>query len=288
MNQKKAFVVSLTTDFGPNQGGGLMEGIILSISPHAQVIHLTHDLPPFNLLAAARTLEQVAFLPVGTHICICDPGVWFDRKSLILETYRGDLLLGPDNGILIPAARILGGIVKATTIENTKYIQRPTSQIFQGRDIYAPVAAHLANGVSFDEFGASIDVNNLVGAVYDEAFVLENLLHATVIQISRFGSVHLNITYELWKKLELDHKDTIAIRRSHGESLCLPIGRTFSDVAKGEPIILKDDYGRIEMAINMGSFAQTFNLKIGDSVVLDIHSDSHNYEKQSRVLSFEI
>jgi S-adenosylmethionine hydrolase len=287
MNRKKAFVVSLTTDFGAQgQGGGLMEGVILSISPHAHVIHLTHELPPFNLIAAARTLEQVAFLPVGAHVCICDPGVWSD--PLILETYRGDWLLGPDNGSLIPAARCLGGIAKATTIENTKYIRTPVSQIFQGRDIFAPVAAHLSNGVSFDEFGSSIDVNNLVGAVYDEAVVLDNLVYATVIQISRFGSVILNITYELWKKLELDHKDRIEIRRSHAESLCLPIGRTFTDVAEGKPLILKDNYGRIEMAVNMGSFAETFNIKIGDSVVLDIHSGSHNYEKQSWVLSFEI
>ncbi len=265
-----------------------MEGVILSISPHAHVIHLTHELPPFNIIAAARTLEQVAFLPVGAHVCICDPGVWSDRKSLILETSRGDWLLGPDNGILIPAARSLGGIVKATTIENTKYIRTPISQIFQGRDIFAPAAAHLSNGVSFDEFGTSIDVNNLVGAVYDEAVVVDNLVYATVIQISRFGAVHLNITYELWKELGLDQKDSIKIKRSHAESLCLPIGRTFSDVAEGEPLILKDDYGRIEMAVNMGSFAKIFNLKIGDSVVLDIQSGSHNSEKQSRVLSFEI
>lgn len=247
-----------------------MEGVILSICPHAHVIHLTHELPPFNLIAAARTLEQVAFLPVGTHVCICDPGVWSDRKSLILETCRGDWLLGPDNGILIPAARRLGGIVKATKIENTKYIRTPISQIFQGRDLFAPVAAHLSNGVSLDEFGPGIDLESLVGAVYDEAVVLDNLLYATVIQISRFGSVHLNITYELWKKLELDHKGSIVIRRSHAESLRLPMGRTFSDVAEGEPLILKDDYGRIEMAINMGSFAETFNIKIGDSIVFCI------------------
>ncbi|NEO43078.1 MAG: SAM-dependent chlorinase/fluorinase [Moorea sp. SIO4A3] len=262
MNRKKAFV-SLTSDFGAqSQGVGLMEGVILSIYPHAHVIHLTHELPPFNLIAAARTLEQVSFLPVGAHVCICDPGVWYDRNSLILETYRGDWLLGPDNGSLIPAARTLGGIVKATTIENTAYIRTPVSHIFQGRDIYAPVAAHLSNGVSFDEFGSSLDVNNLVRSVYDEAVVIDNLVYATVIQISRFGSVHLNIKYELWKELELDNKNMIQITRSHTESLCLPIGRTFSDVPEGYPLILKDDYGRIEMAINMGSFAETFNVKI--------------------------
>ncbi|WP_254566533.1 S-adenosyl-l-methionine hydroxide adenosyltransferase family protein [Oscillatoria sp. HE19RPO] len=268
---KKAFV-SLTSDFGAQgQGGGLMEGVIMSICPHAYVIHLTHELPPFNLIAAARTLEQVTFLPVGAHVCICDPGVWSDRKSLILETYRGDWLLGPDNGILIPAARSLGGIVKATTIEsNNKYIRTKISQIFQGRDLFAPVAAYLSNGVSLDEFGPIIDVNNLVGSIYDEAVVIDNLVYATVIQISRFGSVHMNITYELWKQLELNHKDSIEIRHSHAESLCLPIGRTFSDVAEGEPIVLKDDYGRIEMAINMGSFAETFKIKIGDSVVFCI------------------
>jgi S-adenosylmethionine hydrolase len=99
--------------------------------------------------------------------------------------------------------------------------------------------------------------------------VIDNLVYATVIQINRFGSVHLNIKYELWSKLELDNKDSIQIRHSNAESLCL-IGRTFSDVAEGEPLILKDDYGRVEMAVNMGSFAETFNIKIGDSVVLCI------------------
>ncbi len=288
MNRKKAFV-SLTSDFGTqSQGAGLMEGVILSMSPDSHVIHLTHELPQFNLIAAARTLEQVYFLPVGTHVCICDPGACFNRNSIILETSRGDWLLGPDNGILIPAAMILGGIVKATRIENPAYIRTPVSQIFHGRDIFAPVAAHLSNGVSFDEFGSSIDVNNLVRAVYDEALVIDNLVYSTVIQISSFGSVHLNIKYELWRQLELDNKDSIEIRLSNTESLCLPIGRTFSDVAKGEPLILKDDYGRIEMAINMGSFAETFNIKIGDSVVLCIHSGFDNYREQSWVLSYEI
>lgn len=243
-----------------------MEGIILSISPNTHIIHLTHELPPFNLIAAARTLEQVAFLPVGAHVCICDPGARLNCKSLILETQRGDWLLGPDNGSLTPAARSLGGITKAITIENTQYIRQPTSQIFQGRDIFAPVAAYLSNGVSSNNFGSSIDLNDLVGAVYDEAEVIDNLIHATVIQISRFGSVHLNIKYEWWKKLELDRKDRIEIKLSRAETLCLKIGQTFSDVAEGEPLVLKDHYGRIQMAINMGSFAETFNIKIGDSV----------------------
>ena len=244
-----------------------MEGIILSISFIAKVIHLTHELPPFNLIAAARTLEQVDFLPVGAHVCICDPGAGFDRKLLILETHRGDWLLGPDNGSLIPAAKSLGGIIKATIIENNKYIRQPSSRIYQGRDIFAPVAAYLSNGVSPNEFGSNIDINDLVKTVYDEAKIIDNLIYATVIQISRFGSVYLNIKHKLWKQLELDRKENIKIKLSRAESLCLLIGQTFSDVAEGEPLVLIDHYGRIEMAINMGSFAETFNMKIGDSVV---------------------
>lgn len=270
MNEKKTFI-SLTSDFGAQSDSvGLMEGVILSISSHVNIIHLTHELPPFNIIAAARTLEQVSFFPIGLHICICDPGVWSSRSSLILETHRGDLLLGPDNGSLIPTARNLGGIVKATAIENPEYIRTPVSHTFHGRDIYAPVAAHLSNGVSPDQFGSNIDVNDLVKAAYDEATVNDNLVDATIIQINRFGSVFLNIKYDLWKKLELDKKDSIQLRRPNTEDLHLPIGQTFSDVSEGKPLILKDDYGRAEIAVNMGSFAEIFNIKIGDSVALCI------------------
>ena len=160
MKPKK--VISLTSDFAvQSQGVGVMEGIAISISPDAYVIHLMHGLPEYNITAAARTLETAIYLPIGCHVCVCDPGVGTKRKAIVIETKRGDFLIGPDNRVLIPATRVFGGIKRVHHITNPKYMRQPVSPIFHGRDIFTPTAAHLGNGVSIEEFGSKLEEKDL-------------------------------------------------------------------------------------------------------------------------------
>jgi S-adenosyl-L-methionine hydrolase (adenosine-forming) len=264
---KKRFI-TLTSDFGiQSQGVGIMEGVIREINPEAQVIHLMHGLPDYDLLYAARTLETLKDLQPGYNVCVVDPGVGTKRKAIIIETGRGDFLVGPDNGVLIPSTRFLGGIKKVVESTNEKYMKHPISPIFHGRSIFAPAAAYLSMGVKIEEFGQALDANDLVKPPYEEAIVQENEINATVISINKFGSLHLNVTHETWDNFKLDKGQTVKLIFDN-VSVDLPYFTTFGDVKKGYPLILKDDYSRVEVSLNQDSFKNRHKVKIKDKVII--------------------
>ena len=261
-------LITLTSDFGvQSQGIGIMEGVVFEINPHAKVIHLMHGLPDFNLSYAARTLETANYLSVGCHVCVVDPGVGTKRKHIIIETKRGDFLVGPDNGILIPATRFLGGIKKIVEIANKKYMRQPVSPIFHGRDIFAPAAAYLSKGVKIEEFGRKLNPNELVKAPYEEAIFDGGKIKAKIISINKFGSLHLNITHKAWDKFNAKLNEIVNLKFKN-KSIDMPFAVTFGDVKKGSPLIIKDDYGRIEVALNQDSFMRKYKVKIGDEILI--------------------
>lgn len=246
-----------------------MHGVALTIAPEANLIHLMHGLPPFDVIAAARTLETIVDLPIGFHVCVCDPGVGTERKALIIETRRGDFLIGPDNGVLIPATRVLGGIVRVREITTPDYMRMPVSPIFHGRDVFAPTAAHLAVGVPLEAFGPEVNPADLVTAAYEEAEILSQArITATVLQINHFGSLNLNIRHEVWDKLNLSECAEIRAVIANGAPLPLKVCRTFGDADIGQNLILKDDYGRVEIAQNRGAFVKHHPIAIGEKVTL--------------------
>lgn len=261
-------LITFTSDFGlQSQGVGIMEGVVFDINPNAKVIHLMHGLPDFDLLYAARTLETLNYMPVGFHVCVVDPGVGTKRKPIIIETRRGDFLIGPDNGVLIPATKFLGGMKKVVEITNKKYMNKKISPVFHGRDIFAPAAAHLSEGVKIEKFGKVLNPKDLVKPPYEEATAEGNKISAKVISINKFGSLHLNITHSEWEKLKVKKYDFVGIKFKN-KNLKIQYAETFGDVKKGNPLILKDDYGRIEIALNQVSFSKKYNIKIGDEAVI--------------------
>ncbi len=261
-------IITLTSDFGvQSQGIGIMEAVALEINPDAHVIHLMHGLPDFNLFYAARTMETINYVPVGCHVCVVDPGVGTKRKPIIIQAGRGDFLIGPDNGVLIPATRFLGGIKKAVEITNKKYMKQPVSPIFHGRDIFAPAAAYLSKGVRIEKFGKELNPKNLTKAPYEEALVNGNTIRAKIISINKFGSIHLNITHSAWDKFRVKNGGKVNLKFNKN-SVNAPFSMTFGDVPKGKPLILKDDYGRMEAAINQGSFIKRYPAKIADGIAI--------------------
>jgi len=261
-------LISLTSDFGvQSQGVGIMEAVALQINPEAHVIHLMHGLPDFDLFYAARTMETVNYLPAGFHVCVVDPGVGTKRKPIIIQTKRGDFLVGPDNGVLLPATRFLGGIKKIVEITNKKYMRKPVSPVFHGRDIFTPAAAYLSKGIRVEEFGKELQKENLAKAPYEEAKIINNEIKAKVISINKFGSPHFNITHAEWDKLNVKIGNAVELKIKN-QSLKLPHARTFGDAEKRNPLIIKDDYGRIEAALNMGNFSKKYNVKIGDDLTI--------------------
>ncbi|MDO8626578.1 MAG: SAM-dependent chlorinase/fluorinase [Candidatus Magasanikbacteria bacterium] len=260
--------ITLTSDFGvQSQGVGIMEAVARQISPEAHVIHLMHGLPDFSITPAARTLETIFSIPVGFHVCVVDPGVGTQRRGLIIKMARGDFLIGPDNGVLMAAARILGGAVAAFSIENPKYMRQPVSPVFHGRDVFTPAAAHLANGVALKEFGPEVPVESLVPAPYEEATIVDGEIQAEVIQINKYGSLHLNITNTAWDSFGAALGAKIQLKIS-GQKIGLTHVTTFGEVPPGTALVLKDDYGRVEVAINLGNFSQEFSIKVGDLCAL--------------------
>jgi len=261
-------IITLTSDFGvQSQGVGIMESVALEINPEAHVVHLMHGLPDFNLSYAARTLETLKFVAIGYHVCVVDPGVGTKRKPIIIETGRGDFLIGPDNGVLIPATRFLGGIKKIAEITNENYMRKPISHIFHGRDIFTPVAAYLSKGIKIEEFGNLLKEKDLIKAAYEEAIIKDNEIRAKVISINKFGSLHLNLKSEILDKFDVKINEKVSLE-FHADSIEVPFFNTFGEVEKGKELIMKDDYGRVQIALNQSSFAEKYKVKIGDEIII--------------------
>jgi len=140
-------MITLSSDFGvQTQDVAMMEAAIYEINENEKVIHLAHYIEDFDITTAAWILESVIKIKPAIHVCVVDPGVGTSRKGMIIKTKRGDYLVGPDNGVLIPAARSLG-FEKAVELTNPNLMRQPVCPIFHGRDIFAPAAAHLSKGV---------------------------------------------------------------------------------------------------------------------------------------------
>ncbi|MEE9323264.1 MAG: SAM-dependent chlorinase/fluorinase [Candidatus Aenigmarchaeota archaeon] len=263
---KRSFI-SLTSDFGVGTRGiGMMHASALDICPEAHVIDLRHGLKGFSATEGAYALESAKFLPVGCHVCVVDPEVGTERKGIIIKTKRGDYLIGPDNGVLIPAAeRFLGGIEKAVAIENDKYMRKPVSPVFHGRDVFTPAAAWLCRGVEISEFGPEINPKDLVRAPYEEAEVSKGLVSGKIIHVNHYGSVFINARQEDFAKSEIRYKDDVLIETGN-KKIKTKFLKTFGEVRKGDVVMFPDDCGRIEIAINMGNFSKEFGTKLLDKV----------------------
>ncbi|MBS3062661.1 MAG: SAM-dependent chlorinase/fluorinase [Candidatus Diapherotrites archaeon] len=260
-------LVSFSTDFGPgNRGHGVMKAVILERCPDAEVVELATNVEGFDLRDGAKNFEGLAWLPKGIHICVVDPGVGTQRRGLIIETGRGDYLVGPDNGVLLPAASFVGDVKRAWHITNQEYLRQPVSHVFHGRDVFASVAGHLAAGVKPQEIGVEVGAGSLAPAPYPEACAENGRISAEIIHVNAFGNVSFNIRNEaLHQLVSLD--DLITLTKGK-QKIALPYKKTFGEVAAGTGLIFDGDFGRVEAALNQGSLAAKAGLKTADRVTL--------------------
>lgn len=268
LNEMSRPLITLSSDFGPgNIGCGAMEAVIYEICPEAHVVHFCHTIEPYNIKEGARHLEGVAKIPVGFHVCVVDPGVGGKRKSIALQTKRGDFLIGPDNGVLIPASQFLGGIVATFVLENEEFFKKPVSPIFHGRDVFSPVAAHLAAGVSPKELGPKIAEEKWIRAPYENALWEGDQIRCEVLHINENGSLFLNVLIEEFQK-KLKYGDRLDMFKLERKIASVSYQQTFGEVALDQPLILNDDFGRVEVAVNQGNFAKTFGVSRNEKLVL--------------------
>jgi S-adenosyl-L-methionine hydrolase (adenosine-forming) len=266
----QAVLITLTTDFGKqSQGVGMMEAVIAEIAPQARVVHYMHGLEDYNTMSAARVLETVQFIMPAIHVCVCDPGVGTARRPLAILTSRGDVLVGPDNGVLLPAAVVLGGAVEARQITNPAVMRHPVSAVFHGRDVFCSAAAHLANGLSFELVGGPVDIATLAPAPFTDATRVDDGWSAQVIHVDKFGNAHLNISLDDWRSLAPPERGLVDVVIAGGRRVAVEHRSTFGDVSPGAPVVLVDNDGRPALAVNRGSFAATYAVSLGDDVVVE-------------------
>ena len=264
--------VSLTSDWGARDPSpAICRGVVLGIAPKALVVDITHEVQKYNIRHGALMLWcALPFLPIGAHVCVVDPGVGTARRPVALETVRGDYLIGPDNGVLLPGADRLGGVRRAHQLENTQYRLPIISSTFHGRDIFSPAAAHLALGVPLEQVGQEVDPANLVRTNWPTPVIGDNTLETSVIYRDTFGNLKLGcLATELVGAFpDIKHGDILYVQRagSRTAAVALPWARTFGDTAAGECLLYEDSYGRLCIAQNQGSAAEALKLDDGSGL----------------------
>jgi hypothetical protein len=208
-------------------------------------------------------------MPAGVHLAVVDPGVGSGRRPLALRDGQGRLHVGPDNGLLLPAADVFGGVAQAHELANADYSLQPVSRTFHGRDLFAPAAAHLAAGVALEELGPQVDPEALVRIEIPQAEVGQNRIRATALVVDRFGNVALNLRREQLGDAELGAGTRVELI-SRGERFYAVSARTFADAPRGALILYEDSYGSLALAVSRGSAAQLLRLEEGGEIVLDL------------------
>ncbi|MCZ7439081.1 SAM-dependent chlorinase/fluorinase [Micromonospora sp. WMMC241] len=253
--------VSLTTDYGLADGFvAACHGVLARLAPAARVIDVTHLVPPADVRRGAAVLAQtVAYLPVGVHVAVVDPGVGTERRGVALAT-PGGLLVGPDNGLLLPAAEALGGVTDAVELTDPEWWLAPTiPRTFHGRDVFAPVAARLALGAPLAGAGRAVDPAIL--ARLPEPVVRADAagFTAEVLTVDHFGNVQLAAPGALLDGLP-------ARVRVAGRGAVH--GRTFGDAAPGGLVVYVDSAGLVAVAVRTGRAADVLTLSPGDLVTV--------------------
>ncbi|MFX1486953.1 MAG: S-adenosyl-l-methionine hydroxide adenosyltransferase family protein, partial [Promethearchaeota archaeon] len=229
---KPSPIITLLTDFGIKDAYvAAMKGTILKICPVAKIVDISHEVPRFNIEYAAFLLMQTAqYFPEGTiHVVVVDPGVGTRRRRIIIKTKRS-FFIGPDNGVLIPAAE-REGLSQIIKIESAKYMLCETSKTFEGRDVFAPVAAHLASGTPLESFGRLIE--NVIEHPFPSPKVSEEGISGEVIHIDGFGNLITNISTMHIREKNIRFGETIKVSINDWISK-IPFLRTYGSTSKGE------------------------------------------------------
>jgi S-adenosylmethionine hydrolase len=255
--------ISFLTDFGPDGPAAICRGVMLGIARDAQIVDLAHGIRKYAIADGAYLLESaVTYLPVGVHVAVVDPGVGTERLPIALRAARGDFLVGPDNGLLVPAADRLGGIVEARVLENRALMLQGTSSTFHGRDVFAPIAAHLATGTPFAAVGPALPIAGLVRLAFPEPEVVEGALATAVLHVDSFGNVRLAAGPDDLERavgaLEAGRPLIVEFPAADGRPAVVERTtwqHTFGRVPVGTSLVFRDSLGRVALADNQGDAA---------------------------------
>jgi S-adenosyl-L-methionine hydrolase (adenosine-forming) len=254
-------IITLTTDFGDRDWFvGTMKGIILGINPDCVMVDITHEIAGGDIWAGAFALAAAyRYFPTGTiHMAVVDPGVGSERRAMVIQTERG-YFVGPDNGVLSLALR-KERLLEAHVLRNEQYFRRPVSVNFHGRDVFAPIAAHLSRGVALSELGPA--VSDYVELEWPEIQTGVEGIRGQVVYIDRFGNVITNIENQL---IAVRNLESIIITAGTAR---LALGNCYQAVAPGKPVGLLGSHGYLEIAVNGGAAEKLLGLRLGDQIAI--------------------
>ena len=246
---------------------GTCKGVMMGIATGVPIIDVTHTVPGFDVIRGAEALRHATrYMPEGSvYLAVVDPGDKTKRWALAAEVRSGACLVGPDNGLLLPAAEALGGIVRAVQLTNPRYHVHPVSSAFHGRDVFSPVAAHLAAGADLADMGEGVMPASMVALDFPGFWrEADGGVAAEIINIDRFGNARLSVMQE---DLDLPY-DTpleIGIRNEVIEARYV---ETFGTAEDGDLVTVPDSHWRLSLAVNKGNAARALLLSVGEEVRL--------------------
>lgn len=259
-------VIALLTDFGVNDPYvGVMKGVILSINPNAVIVDITHGVGKYQVLQGALILKSCyRYFPKGTvFTVVIDPGVGSVRRALAIRS-SSYVFIGPDNGVLAPAAFDDGVI----DVYEVKRLTLPViSRTFHGRDVFAPAAAYISKGVPLGDIGDKISVKDIINIEVGSAEIQGGRVIGEIVYIDSFGNAVTNISPDSLKSLGIREGDlvNVEVNQIHYR---IPWVKAYSDVEPGRLLIITDSFNYIELSINQGNVSNTLNLKAGLKIII--------------------
>jgi S-adenosyl-L-methionine hydrolase (adenosine-forming) len=261
-------IITFLSDYGlADEWVGVCHAVIAGIAPGARVIDLVHGIPRHDVRAGAVVLRNaLGDLPVGVHLAVVDPQVGTERRAVAVRAADGRLFVGPDNGLLAPALERAGGPVEAVDAGRSPYRREPVSATFHGRDVFAPVAAHLAAGVELAAVGEPLGVAELAPLELPRPTVVPGAaLLAHAVLIDRYGNVVLDAAHDDAAGAGLRLGRPVALMAPDGE-FPAPYAATFADVAPGGLLLYEDANRALALAVNRGDASTRLGLSAGDPV----------------------
>ena len=256
-------IISLLSDFGHKDPYvAEMKAVILSICPQVQIVDISHEIKKFDIRMGAFFLASAApYFPIKTiHVAVVDPGVGTKRRSIIVETRR-NFYVGPDNGLLMLAAR-KECITTVYSIEKREYMLSNVSNTFHGRDIFSPVAAHLADGIKPSDFGPAI--RDYLIHKFAKPYTKNGELVGEILHVDDFGNIISNLSAGDLKRVGLSEASSINVVFGD-ENFNVHLCSAYGDVPDGTPLALIGGSSFLEIAVNKGSAFNQFKAKVGDT-----------------------
>ncbi|HVX68282.1 MAG TPA: SAM-dependent chlorinase/fluorinase [Mycobacteriales bacterium] len=261
--------LTFTSDYGLDDVFvGVCKGVIAQLAPHVQIIDVTHQITAQDVEQGATSLASaMPYLPVGVHLALVDPLHGGSSRGVVVETGDGSLLVGPDNGLLSLAWLERGGVAAAHELVNAALWRESVHKTFRGRDMFAPVAAHLAAGTPIADVGPSVDADGLTTFPPHEVEVDDDHVHAEVSLVDHFGNVSLNVDRAALEAAGIRFGDTVEVR-CNGRTLAVPFTATYGDVARGRLTLCEDSFRAVMLAVNAGHASHELRVGRGEPVVI--------------------